>query len=375
MTEILIAGTCITGFSIFLLVRKEKITTPVLFSVMVLTLWFFRFFFLYLKVKVDLINIPWIVLVDQNLFFLDGVFLFWYTKAINKETKSVLKESFHLIPFLIAVGYAVMTYFSIPGENLIRTFQNISEQLEKQARAYSIYELIFILGIITHNLIYLGLSFKKVKKYNKAILFHYSNLNKVNIKWLNKFILIWLILLTLPLLIYFINYIYPVFEIGLIQNIFVFSLFISAVIFGSNVLMQSYANVTVAKKTISRHRNKSLKNPDQVAQKFMDLENYMQQKKPYLETNLTLGSLAEQLKMNANELSFIINNQSKGNFFEFVNFYRIESVKKALEYTDEQIIQIAYDNGFNSKSTFNEVFKKVTGVTPTQYRKNVGQNK
>ena len=84
---------------------------------------------------------------------------------------------------------------------------------------------------------------------------------------------------------------------------------------------------------------------------------------------MTLNRLAEQVQLSANQLSQVINTQAGGNFHDYVNQFRVEEVKKALVESDEQIILLAYNHGFNSKSTFNDVFKKFTGLTPTQYRK------
>jgi len=104
------------------------------------------------------------------------------------------------------------------------------------------------------------------------------------------------------------------------------------------------------------------------------IRDFMEEKKPYLEVDLSLDKLAKLTNLKPNELSYIINNCTAGNFHDFVNIYRIESVKRELKQSNEQIILIAYSNGFNSKSTFNSVFKKNTGMTPSQYRKSLTKN-
>ncbi len=96
----------------------------------------------------------------------------------------------------------------------------------------------------------------------------------------------------------------------------------------------------------------------------------MDSKKPYLEPKLTLGKLADELGVSVNILSQVINQHQGVNFFDFVNGYRINEVKKRLQeskYQNYSIIAIAYDSGFSSKSTFNQAFKKNTGKTPTQF--------
>jgi AraC-like DNA-binding protein len=85
-----------------------------------------------------------------------------------------------------------------------------------------------------------------------------------------------------------------------------------------------------------------------------------------------LSQLAQQLGTSANYLSQIINEQLKVNFYDFVNGYRVEEAKRLMCSTERQntnILKIALDSGFNSKSAFYTAFKKATSITPTQYRK------
>ena len=103
------------------------------------------------------------------------------------------------------------------------------------------------------------------------------------------------------------------------------------------------------------------------------LSVFMQQQKPYLNPSLTLRNLAEKIEMNSRELSVLINQNLNKHFFDFVNEYRIEEAKNILKDSSKKeftILEILYEVGFNSKSSFNTAFKKHTGLTPTQFRKN-----
>lgn len=95
--------------------------------------------------------------------------------------------------------------------------------------------------------------------------------------------------------------------------------------------------------------------------------------KIYLDSDLILPKLAEALVYTRNQLSKIINSESGMNFFDFINFFRVEKVKDDLNNPNKDnftILAIAYDAGFKSKATFNKVFKSITGITPSQYKKN-----
>ena len=102
-----------------------------------------------------------------------------------------------------------------------------------------------------------------------------------------------------------------------------------------------------------------------------NLLQIMESEKPYKNNNLTLSDLASLLKISSHNLSEIINTKGGKNFFDFINYYRIEEVKKELINPNKQnltILAIAFDAGFNSKTSFNTLFKKYVGTTPTQFR-------
>ena len=73
-------------------------------------------------------------------------------------------------------------------------------------------------------------------------------------------------------------------------------------------------------------------------------------------------------------LSQIINQKEGKNFFDFINHYRVEDVKEKLNddaYSHFSILGVALEAGFKSKSTFNAVFKKMTGMTPSQFKRKI----
>ena len=102
--------------------------------------------------------------------------------------------------------------------------------------------------------------------------------------------------------------------------------------------------------------------------------SFFDNERPYLSQELTLADLAEQTKIPAHYLSQIINEKMNCNFLDFVNSYRVEEAKKMLAEDSSKnftILSIAYDAGFNSKSTFYSAFKKHVGMTPSGFRKSL----
>lgn len=100
----------------------------------------------------------------------------------------------------------------------------------------------------------------------------------------------------------------------------------------------------------------------------------MQKKKPYLDDELTLQKLAEQLEVSNHNLSEVINSRLNQSYYDFVNRYRVEEFKKRLMDPANDhfnILSIAFDSGFKSKGTFNSIFKKYSGITPSEYKTNI----
>lgn len=91
--------------------------------------------------------------------------------------------------------------------------------------------------------------------------------------------------------------------------------------------------------------------------------------KPYLNPELTLAELSDQLALTPRELSELLNGSAGAHFFDFINRYRVEHAKTLLLKEPKQsILQTLYESGFNSKSSFNTAFKKHTGLTPSAFR-------
>ncbi len=101
------------------------------------------------------------------------------------------------------------------------------------------------------------------------------------------------------------------------------------------------------------------------------LLKYMEEEKPYLNPELSLQGLADQLCMSRHQLSALINQGRKMNFYEFVNSYRIDEFKLLIQQAEKKhlkMVTVAFEAGFNSKASFNRIFKQMTGQTPSEFR-------
>lgn len=228
-----------------------------------------------------------------------------------------------------------------------------------------------IIGILA-SFIFIPWAIQKVNGYQKYLFQHYSSAGGKSLGWLSRFLWTSLALVTIWL-VSFIQcslglytqcaFTFGLFTIGLVALLFWIGYFVmlhSSWFDIVPVKMPENTDVSVAKlssKTEVYH------------QQLLDL---MGNDLLYQNPDLTLDFLAGRLQISAGYLSQIINEKQQKNFFEFVNEYRVEAVKKRLtdpEFANYTIMGVAHECGFQSKSTFNSAFKKFTGHTPSAYKK------
>jgi AraC-like DNA-binding protein len=100
------------------------------------------------------------------------------------------------------------------------------------------------------------------------------------------------------------------------------------------------------------------------------LENYMITARAYQNSKLTINDISKEMDIPRHYITQVLNERLQKNFFTWINDYRINDVKAKLKdekYAHLTVIALAYESGFNSKSSFNSVFKKSTGQTPSEY--------
>lgn len=111
--------------------------------------------------------------------------------------------------------------------------------------------------------------------------------------------------------------------------------------------------------------------PTKMDHKVVIIEKAIHEDKLFLESNINLERFAEQIGLKPRDISAILKMHYQSNFFEFINRYRVEEAKRLLaspELKDETILEIIYKSGFNSPSAFHRFFKRMVGVTPTEFR-------
>jgi AraC-like DNA-binding protein len=302
-----------------------------------------------------------------------GPFLYLYTVyLVENRNKFNPLHLLHFLPFLIATA-AYFVFFQ--GEISFDDINYFKEDDMLWARL--LYGLLFFSSV----LIYTVLTFVKLRSFRKQIAEEFSYFSR-------------------PLRLYWVNFIALLFCLIFLTYFVVGGW--NALTFEQNfdLTVLSHFSLTILAYCISYFglRQPLLFKPEQLIDqrlkadastdtsvtstgRFSDeeasrlinkLEKIMEEEKPYLNPELTLAELSTRLDIQKHELTDLLNHYIEKNFFSFVNEYRLRSVIKKLgneDYDHLTLMSIAYDSGFNSKSTFNSLFKQFTGTTPSQFRK------
>ncbi|WP_271765983.1 helix-turn-helix domain-containing protein [Aquimarina algiphila] len=365
MKIILGIGIGISLLGIFQLLKgKNAKLTSTKIAVLINIVWTVRCIFFLLKDSEIASKYPILLMLDQNLLLLDSVVLWLYSKSLLNTTKFKFKILLNFLPFIMGLSLSLISYLSVPDELILEQYMKLEKNISNNESLFSIDVLILFLVIIMLSIIYFSKSIREIKKFNSILYNHFSSLKNISANWILKFHSLWVSLFLIPIILYFFNYMYPVINVRILLSFMIIIQVLFSFIFNSNVLSQNY--VSIPKKSILKQDNKPIK---QFKDELNELKRALETSKYYQDENLSLVKLSSYLNIKSIELTDIIKYSEFENFYDLINTYRIESIKKELISSTEQIMIIAYDNGFNSKSAFNRIFKDKTGQTPSTYRK------
>ena len=220
--------------------------------------------------------------------------------------------------------------------------------------------------------IFLPKALQKVNSYQKLLFQNYSTTSDKSLGWLRMFLLLTLILVSIGILS-FVQYVLGYWE----ASEFTFTLVTVGLVLllfwiGYSIIFKhSWFRVAPVPEEKEPDTHKLSSKTDAYHRNLLSL---MDGEKLFVDPELTLESLSQRLNISSGYLSQIINEKEGKNFFEFINTYRVEAVKEKLwdaQFHNYTIFGIAMESGFKSKSTFNSVFKKITGQTPSAFKKNL----
>ncbi|WP_224490948.1 helix-turn-helix domain-containing protein [Robertkochia flava] len=367
--RLLIAG--IIGILVFVgvqIINKDVLNkSSKKFGLLLLLLWLIRFLLIYVKLDVNQTPPAFYIIYDQTLLLLDGPLFWLYTRSLVDPKGFKRTDWLHFVPFLLLFVYSTYLLMYAPNAIMAEYQSAVRNMLDGKAMA-DIYDSVYILIVLGISLVYIYKAARIARLYNQRLFDHYSSIDNRTATWIITFHRLWVGLFFIPVLIYFILYIYPFFPSFYIAGAVLIALVGFSVFFSFKLLNQTYVPTkSLGRKSKSANPQKTHPDESQV-DLLKKLKEGLQKEKYYLDEELTLKKLARHMDIKSAQLTDLIKWSEFDNFYDLVNHYRIEGVKKELIETEEQIIVLAYQNGFKSKSTFNKIFKEKTGLTPKQYR-------
>lgn len=317
---------------------------------------------------------PFLISISPPFILLHGPFLWWYVKSLTTQHYTFkLKFLLHLLPFACVV--ALMS----KGIFFATSAEKIAVDASESFRQSFIFPL--VIGLITiTTLSYYSAALLLLKKYRSRIKSYFAEIEKIDFHWLRFLILTSIAFHFSICILYIADYLFHIMNYNLLQIVgFSFaSMFVLALGFfgikNSNVFVSNKIALNIEKIGDVEFSNQALNsNEDEF---IKELLAYMKNDKPFLNQELTLAELSAALHQSPEFVSSILNGRLNKNFFDFINYYRVEEFKARCldpQYKLLTIISIAFDSGFNSKATFNRVFKKSVGLTPGEYVKKMQQ--
>lgn len=280
----------------------------------------------------------------------------------NKTFKS--KDYLHFIPLLLFFIYlgpaAVGLKVSFNSANLL------------PMEFGKIIGIILSLSIKVQLAVYWLMAYHRLYQHQKDIQQVASNTGPVNLQWL-RFLLLGLVFM---IVLWFNTIFFKVYLIEVISAVgyLVGVLFICYFLLAQKEIYPYQANdlnqiaqVIEERKIPSAKPRFTNEHLYQLKEKLMLL---MDAEKPYLDNELGLPQLADEMDISSHDLSYLLNEGFGMNFFLFINTYRVAEAKQLMlseQHKHLNLLGIAYSAGFNSKTTFNTSFKKETGLSPSQF--------
>jgi AraC-like DNA-binding protein/succinate dehydrogenase hydrophobic anchor subunit len=315
---------------------------------------------------------PFFINLSTPTIFLSGPLLWFYIKSLtDQHFRFRLIYLLHVIPFLFVLGVLSLTMYFLPNEEKI-----LIDQGETFKSGWSFPVIMAMVAVFTQGYYIWGLIM--IASYRRNIRGFFSKTENIDLRWL-KFLLVSAIIFHGSIsLLYILDSIFGLMPYGLMQTVGYSFAAVFLIILGfyghrqTNIFAERTISLDLEISAVTAKNTPPLgKQEEQLINCLLD---HMKKEKPYLDPDLTLARLAQDVQVSPENLSSLLNGQLKMNFFDFVNHYRVEEFKKlckAPETSNLSIMGMAWESGFNSKATFNRVFKNLTNLTPGDYLKKV----
>jgi AraC-like DNA-binding protein len=276
--------------------------------------------------------------------FTYGPLLFLYSLSlIGRDFKWKNSFSFHFLPPLLFLGTALADY---------PLCTRIGSLLYLSLVAYT------------------TLAILEIRKYRKIVKLTQSTDRSIDLQWLQWTLVIFCVILFSDIVDRFVVDLDFIFGISLVHLGLLFM--VNWIFYKGLKHPQIFQGLTFEERSIVRNMSTDPMLEEEATQLTRSLNEFMEREKPYLNPELTLNELASSLGISPRKLSRLINTHLKQNFSGFINGYRIDLARERLAHPKdpgETVLEVMYEVGFKSKSSFNTLFKEKSGLTPTDYKK------
>lgn len=362
---ILINGGIVLGVFVILLlnnkgVRKTRANT--FLSILLAALTFSIFHLRYAGKLITHFSFQVFSLGDPTFLVIAPLLWFYILELTGKRVPLNLKTFVHFLPFLVII------ICSLSFNSLLQDSVFVKPLANHSRLTFTIFWTVLVIQFSA----YQYQIRRRWQHYQAAIKQEVSNTEDVSISWVRFFMAVFLIvnasfLFSLFAVIHLdiTNWIWK--SIGIIISFSIFALGYKGILQREVFDARADEQMPLAVPEVSREEK-----PDHAL--ITRLRQFMETSKPYLDPELSLSALSKGIGLNRNQLSQLINEGMGENFYDFVNKYRVEEVKRLMVDPEKQnynLLGIALEAGFKSKSTFNLIFKRFTGLTPTEYKKNI----
>jgi AraC-like DNA-binding protein len=366
----LVAGpTLLLAFLIFANLNKVNTRVNRWFGSFILCVFLIQFNDLLEKTEFLRTRMPVNDLLGVTDLIVAPVFYFSVVHFVKPDRKWRARDNFH---FAFAFIILVLILLSL----LIEVKQPLTDADKKNAIVFiTVFNGVFCFQVI----LYCIMAYREITAYQRNLFLYTSNMDAINLKWLKQVVFCVLIITGLWLTdiffklaknnVFFDNFASLIY-LGAIFFIAYFSLKQKEV--QLNKQEKKEIDVIIIENSTLEGTRKKLISDEELKEMTSMLTQVMDNKKPFLDAELSLFKLASQLDISSHLLSYIINNGCNENFYQFINRYRIEEAKKMIRDPNMEhlsLMGIAFEVGFNSKTVFNTTFKKSTNQTPSEFKK------
>jgi AraC-like DNA-binding protein len=312
-----------------------------------------------------IIDVPHAFGLFMPFIFLVGPFLYLYIQSlVRPDFRFAKAQLLHFAPYAAAlVLFFIFVYARSADEKLalIRRMQSGEDLPGIEA---------YLVARIVHLLVYLALCLDLLRKHAKTLPDNFSALERISLNWLRLLVVAYATGLVAIVILA---------QLDVPDTFLHFYGTLVILIIGARGLTQTEifgrqaAPPEAPPKPGPKYERSSLtREQAEKAEKL--LLAIMENDRLYLDEELSLRTLSEKTGLPPAIVSQVLNERLKRNFYDFVNGFRVEEAKRILRdprRSDQKILGIAFDTGFASKVAFNRVFKKYTGLTPSEYKNRV----